>query len=182
MAGRQSRLGRSFRGPAVGLLSCTGLWFTSYAVLHWGRLPRVTGLEGRQARRVRRVQLLAMLGTAYLMASLIAWTTLVAKFATDARDVPLPLPFRIAPFALLVVGPVVIRVMRRDAVEAGTAIGDTTPDACWWFGRIYANRQDPALFVERRFGLGYTLNLGNAWSWLVMVAFLAALSVLLLVP
>lgn len=160
----------------------TGLWFTSYAVLHWSRLPRVTGQEGRQARRVRRVQLLAMLGTSYFVASLLTWVMVVAKFATDARDVVLPLPFRAAPFALLVVGPVVVRVLRRDAATAGAPIGDTTPDACWWFGRIYANRQDPALFVERRFGLGYTLNLGNGWSWLVLATFLVALSLLLLVP
>ena len=28
-------------------------------------------------------------------------------------------------------------------------------------------------------GLGYTLNLGNPWSWLVMIAFVVAVAVLL---
>ncbi len=32
-------------------------------------------------------------------------------------------------------------------------------------------------------GLGYTLNLGNPWSWLVVIVFLIAISVpLILVP
>jgi uncharacterized membrane protein len=45
------------------------------------------------------------------------------------------------------------------------------------------NRADPALFVEKRMGLGYTLNLGNPFSWLVMIAGITALSIpLLLVP
>ena len=45
--------------------------------------------------------------------------------------------------------------------------------------RLYFNRADPTLFVEKRMGLGYTLNLGNPWSWLVMIAFVVAVSVLL---
>ena len=42
-------------------------------------------------------------------------------------------------------------------------------------GRIYINPQDPALWVDKRFGIGWTLNFGNRWSWGVM-------AVLILVP
>jgi uncharacterized membrane protein len=31
----------------------------------------------------------------------------------------------------------------------------------WVLGMFYVNRDDPSLFVEHRFGLGYTINLGN---------------------
>ncbi len=31
----------------------------------------------------------------------------------------------------------------------------------WVLGMFYVNREDPSIFVERRFGFGYTLNLGN---------------------
>ncbi len=31
----------------------------------------------------------------------------------------------------------------------------------WVLGMFYVNREDPSIFVERRFGLGYTLNFGN---------------------
>jgi uncharacterized membrane protein len=31
----------------------------------------------------------------------------------------------------------------------------------WVLGAFYVNRDDPSIFVERRFGLGYTINFGN---------------------
>jgi uncharacterized membrane protein len=34
---------------------------------------------------------------------------------------------------------------------------------------FYINPSDPALFVEKRFGIGYKVNLGNRWSWIFLV-------------
>ena len=42
---------------------------------------------------------------------------------------------------------------------------DLTPDDCWKLGIFYYNPRDPALMVEKRFGIGYTLNFGNRLSW-----------------
>jgi uncharacterized membrane protein len=53
-----------------------------------------------------------------------------------------------------------------------------TPDRCWKAGIFYVNPDDPALFVPKRFGIGYTLNLGNSWSWAV----LALIGVVALAP
>lgn len=172
-----------FRGFAIGFVACGALLFTSYAVLNWTRLPRVAGHDGHQYRRVRRISLLAQLAWAYLMAILMEWTTVVAMFSGNARELRLPLVIRIAPFALVIVGTLFIRVMRRRAVLEAPPIGDTTPDSSWILGRLYFNRADPTLFVERRMGLGYTLNLGNPWSWLVMIVFFTGIAIpLLLVP
>jgi uncharacterized membrane protein len=172
-----------FRGFAIGFVVC-GMWlFTSSAVLNWTRLPRVTGHEGKQHRRVRRINLLALLASSYLIAILLAWTSVVAMFAGNPRDLRLPLAIRIAPFALFIVGTSLIRAVRRSAVLELPPVGDTTPDSSWIFGRLYCNRADPALFVERRMGLGYTLNLGNPWSWLVAIVFVSGIAIpLLLVP
>ena len=63
-----------FRGFAIGFVACSMSLFTSYAVLNWTRLPRVTGQDGQQYRRVRRINLLAQLAWAYLIAILLAWT------------------------------------------------------------------------------------------------------------
>jgi uncharacterized membrane protein len=172
-----------FRGFSLAAVACAMSLFTSYAVLHWTRLPRVAGVEGEQHRRVRRLNLLAMLGFAYMIATLVSWNTVVAMFAANPRELRLPLAFRVAPFALFIVGSIAIRVMRRNAADAQPPIGDTTPDSCWIFGRLYFNRRDPVLFVERRLGLGYTLNLGNPWSWLVIAVYVVAvLTLLSLVP
>jgi uncharacterized membrane protein len=57
-----------------------------------------------------------------------------------------------------------------------------TPDKCWKFGIFYVNADDPALFVAKRYGVGYTLNFGNRWSWAIMVLILFAVTLPLLVP
>jgi len=45
---------------------------------------------------------------------------------------------------------------------------DATPNECWKGGIIYYNPGDPVLFVGRRDGAGFTLNMGNPWSWVVI--------------
>jgi uncharacterized membrane protein len=42
-----------------------------------------------------------------------------------------------------------------------------------WRGPFYSNPDDPALFVPKRYGIGYTLNFGNGWSWVVLALVLA---------
>lgn len=46
-------------------------------------------------------------------------------------------------------------------------------DQHWHAGLFYYNRQDPALFVQRRSGPGFTLNFGNVFSW-PLTAFIVA--------
>jgi len=46
---------------------------------------------------------------------------------------------------------------------------EPTPDDRWYLGQLYYNPDDPAVFVQRRMGLGYTLNFGNRWTWIVLV-------------
>ena len=46
-------------------------------------------------------------------------------------------------------------------------------DQYWLAGLFYHNRQDPALFVQRRSGPGYTLNFGNLFSWPLAAFFVA---------
>jgi len=58
--------------------------------------------------------------------------------------------------------------------------GDGTLDEHWKMGVIYFNPEDPALFVEKRFGIGYTLNFGHASSWLILALVLVLPLVLLL--
>ena len=53
-------------------------------------------------------------------------------------------------------------------VKIPTGRDHPTPDDCWKAGIIYVNRGDPSLFVRKRLGIGYTLNFGNPWSWVVL--------------
>jgi len=48
----------------------------------------------------------------------------------------------------------------------------------WVLGAFYVNRDDPSYLVEDRFGLGYTLNLGNRKAVAIFAAFVGGLLVL----
>jgi uncharacterized membrane protein len=56
-------------------------------------------------------------------------------------------------------------------------VGDRTPDAAWKLGLLYYNPDDPALIVEKRFGLGWTLNFGRPAVWLILLGILLLSSI-----
>ena len=68
----------------------------------------------------------------------------------------------------------------RNAPPPEGAVGDRTPDARWVAGLLYVNRADPAFLVEKRFGVGYTLNFGNplAWFFLALLAAVPLVAIL----
>ncbi|MGO9013112.1 MAG: DUF5808 domain-containing protein [Bryobacteraceae bacterium] len=53
---------------------------------------------------------------------------------------------------------------------------EATPDECWTLGSVYYNPRDPALFVQKRIGFGYTFNFGHRLSWVVLGSFLAGIA------
>ena len=56
-------------------------------------------------------------------------------------------------------------------------------DNYWKWGSIYYNPQDPSLMVEKRFGIGWTMNFGNKWAWVVLSIFiLIIVAVIILAP
>jgi uncharacterized membrane protein len=49
--------------------------------------------------------------------------------------------------------------------------GERPPDEAYK-GVFYSNSDDRALLVPKRFGIGYTLNFGNPWAWVVLALIL----------
>ena len=47
---------------------------------------------------------------------------------------------------------------------------------------FYFNQDDPKISVPKRYGIGYTLNLGNRWSWAEVALFLVAIALPLSIP
>jgi uncharacterized membrane protein len=56
------------------------------------------------------------------------------------------------------------------ALAAGT---DRDDDRFWKAGLLYVNRDDPAIVVGARFGVGWMLNFGNPVAWLLIAGFVA---------
>jgi uncharacterized membrane protein len=60
--------------------------------------------------------------------------------------------------------------------------GGLADNARWVWGLFYVDRSDPSIMVEKRFGLGYTLNYGNRYAvWLVAGFLVLLLSLVALV-
>jgi uncharacterized membrane protein len=57
------------------------------------------------------------------------------------------------------------------ALATGT---DRDDDRFWKAGLLYVNRDDPALVVSARFGVGWTPNFGNRAAWLIIAGTVAA--------
>ena len=57
-------------------------------------------------------------------------------------------------------------------------ITDFDEDSYWKGGLIYFNRNDPSIFVEKRFGIGWTLNFGNPIGYIIFLLPLIVILVL----
>lgn len=59
-----------------------------------------------------------------------------------------------------------VRALKRSGVDAGN------PEHYRW-GLFYVNPEDPAIWVPKRFGLGWTLNFAHAASWWMLLLLLS---------
>lgn len=57
------------------------------------------------------------------------------------------------------------RLSRR---PAGSKVQPVDDDSHWKLGSIYFNPQDPSIFVEKRAGIGWTMNFAHPAGWIVL--------------
>lgn len=58
---------------------------------------------------------------------------------------------------------------KRKIAEVGGKFTDYDEDEYWKGGLIYFNRNDPSIFVEKRFGVGWTINFANPIGYLIVI-------------
>lgn len=178
---------RSFAGvygPAlIGFSVCLFIALFSYGVVHWTRQIRSTGADAAAETRFRRIQLAALVAVQYFMAWIFSGVPFTA-LGPHPQRAPNVTPFLLGTFAFVAVLYAILihagqggaNLMAAgsdsDILGAGAAIGDRTPEECWKAGMFYVNANDPALMVEKRFGVGYTLNFGRPGAWFLAAAIL----------
>ena len=62
-------------------------------------------------------------------------------------------------------------LLEEGAIETPLTNG-LADNARWVWGLFYVDRDDPSIMVEKRFGIGYTLNYGNRTAILIVATFL----------
>ena len=118
--------------------------------------------------------LVAMIDLGLLGSSLLMWTGTARSWAPLVVVLP------------ILVGVVVTVVVlarnnrERDEGEDDTGLTHRDDDKYWRGGLFYLNREDHALLVPRRFGLGWTLNLGNPRTWMLAAGVVALIGLLII--
>ncbi len=110
---------------------------------------------------------------------LIAVLYFIAYIFTTVALLPLiqfPVLALLGPSALFTIGILIWSVKKARDPDVPV---DNTPDRYWHLGDIYYNPDDPALFVQRRIGFGYTFNFANRLSWVSMGVLLLVIGGLL---
>jgi uncharacterized membrane protein len=168
----------------AGQLYFTGVYSGLMLIVHRSR-PEVEAADPA-ASMLRYRRFLAAFTRALLTMAALADTTLLLIALPDWQVYRLSgigrvLP--VLPFAagMLLLGAVAARTgqggsrlngnVRGLARAAGT---DRDDDRFWKAGLLYVNRDDPALVVGARFGVGWALNLGNPVAWLLLAGTAAA--------
>lgn len=115
--------------------------------------------------------LAAMIDVGMLGASLLMWTGTVTSWA--------PLVIVLPILGAVVVALVVLarNNRERDEGETDTGLIHRDDDQYWRGGLFYINREDHALLVPRRFGLGWTLNLGNPRTAILLAGVVALIGI-----
>lgn len=133
-------------------------WFRSYMVLGVKALLGLTAAID-----------LGMLGSSLLM-----WSGTVTKWA------PLVVVIPVLAGVLIAVVVLARNNRNRQVGDDETRLTHRDDDASWRGGLLYINRQDHALFVPRRYGIGWSVNLGNPRAAILLTG-IAALITLLIV-
>lgn len=60
--------------------------------------------------------------------------------------------------------------------KTGSDVQPANDDNHWKLGGIYYNPQDPSIFVEKRMGIGWTLNFAHPAGWLILGGILVAVA------
>jgi uncharacterized membrane protein len=153
-------------------LACLVLAATAYGVLHWSRRISTSGPAASSEGQFRRQMVLLALTTEYLLAVLPVCMLLGApQAAVRTWGVVLWITLIVFFIRLVRAGQGGSRVV--DQTARAAPVGDRTDDAHWLGGMIYVNRADRALFVEKRMGIGWTLNFGSLWAWLLLAGVIA---------
>jgi len=178
---------RSLTGVYGGLVSamvlCLIFALLGTYILRKTRRVRVSGSEGKGESIFRHRMASVLLAAEYFIALSIMWTAMLPLVGPPGTKGVVWMMGASMTFMVVIVGVMAatgqggaaIAGSQKASLEDSRPVGDRTDDSFWKVGIFYVNPDDPAFLVEKRFGIGYTLNFGHPGSWILM-------AVIVLVP
>ena len=147
----------------AGLVAMISL--LAYAITHAARrLPASGGGDGKADHPQRMA--LVLLGVELFVAAMLSLVALLPWMGSPGVT-----PMVITAVGILIAVIFLSRWQSQGISNSAASLqpGDSTPDSCWKLGLFYFNPDDPALFVEKRVGIGYTINFARGAAWVVLV-------------
>lgn len=140
----------------------------------------------KRTREFRRIMSISLFAIGFMVMLLFACIQLsMLSILNEALTMVMPFVFLAAVFGIFIyLGVKVGQGGSRLRIEDEGPEDRVDDDRHWKGGFLYFNKEDPSLFVEKRFGIGYTLNFGNPKSLFViaaLVVFILAMAVLPLI-
>ena len=151
----------------LGAVISAGISLMANALPRSTRLVRATGSGSIVQDFARRVGLFLLL-VEYFLALVFSCVGLLPL--TGAAPVSIVTILMLPSLVIFIIWLNKGRSYTRSAGAMPTSVtaGDGTPDKYWKLGVIYFNPDDAALFVEKRAGIGYTMNFGRVSAWIIM--------------
>jgi uncharacterized membrane protein len=177
-------LGTVFFPMLVATAILLTLTLILYGMAHWLRPIYAGGLQGEHEARFRRAASVLLVALEYWIAIEFAWLALRPLLPVFLQRPPPAIAM--VPGLLIVLATAVLMWLGqggsrmpsagRSSSAATRPIGDRTEDCLWRLGVFYFNRDDPSVLVERRFGIGYTVNFARPMAWVIVLLPLLALA------
>jgi uncharacterized membrane protein len=166
-------------GIGLGVIA----WLTARAKRAYRANDR--GVSVQAQLRFRRAWSRLLAAIAIITTAMLTSLSIASTRVAIGRAEALPVAFMLLTAVLLVfaIGGTLYLALRygqggaRLESKAGDApLADGLADnRRWLLGAFYVNRDDPSFFVEKRFGIGYTVNFGNPKAVALLVVFLLAI-------
>ncbi|MCA1065864.1 DUF5808 domain-containing protein [Rossellomorea sp. AcN35-11] len=121
-----------------------------------------------------------------MLFTFLQFTTLYENSISDLLIITMPLAFS----ALVLMGTVLlaVKVGKKDSdfdleiIEEGSGdVINADEDRYWKGGLIYFNPDDPSIFVEKRFGVGWTLNFAKPLGYIILIVPLLVIVIITLI-
>ncbi len=177
--------------PIVSLVVCVGLGLIALLTGRAKRSIRTgdNGVSFEAQERFRTIMARFLAGLSMSVTVLMTTLSICAiRVAVGAaRTLPRSLDAIVVGMVICAVGGSLIIALRYG--QGGSRLEHAATDTpltngladnkLWVLGMFYVNRDDPSILVEKRFGLGYTINFGNRLAVAFIVVFVA---LILLMP
>lgn len=157
--------------PALQLLMIPVFNFSNYSIIRSKQKlsPLDPKTASEKSRRFREVWSNFLIWRTIATQLLMSFLALFSFFGSDSNGAFIIIP--IALYLLLTLGGTLYLTFKygqageKLLMEDEQYYVDPDDDEKWLLGMIYYNKEDPSVFVEKRFGIGTTLNMARWQAW-----------------